>query len=138
MIRSTKQNKSLGSSPSNGQNKPLINFNTMVVMRLTLSIIFVRGFFAFFFYFLGIILRFTNKKDREKRSPFECGFDALEFFRNPFSIRFFLIAIQFLIFDIEISLAFPMALASFRGLQRGIIINLGVFFFMVTIGFLHE
>ena len=98
----------------------------------------VRGMFAFLFYFLGLFLRFTNNKDREKSSPFECGFDALEFFRNPFSVRFFLIAVQFLIFDIEISIAFPIVLASFSGLQGGIIFNLGIFFFLVTIAFFHE
>lgn len=101
-------------------------------------IIIVRGFFSFLFFFLGVFLRFTNKKDREKSSPFECGFDALEFFRNPFSVRFFLVAIQFLIFDIEISIAFPMVLASFSGMYAGILVNLGSFFLIVTLGFLHE
>ena len=107
-------------------------------MRLAFLIILSSGCLSFLFFFLGLFLSFNNKKDREKSSPFECGFDALEFFRNPFSIRFFLIAIQFLIFDIEISLAFPIALASFSRLQTSVIINLGVFFLVVTLGFLHE
>ncbi len=59
---------------------------------------------------LAFLLGLKSKEDSEKSSPFECGFLPQINSRNPFSMHFFLIAIVFLIFDVELVLLFPFIL----------------------------
>nr|YP_010415019.1 NADH dehydrogenase subunit 3 [Littoraria melanostoma]URW97541.1 NADH dehydrogenase subunit 3 [Littoraria melanostoma] len=87
---------------------------------------------------LGWILSKRALSDREKNSPFECGFDPIKSARLPFSLRFFLLAIIFLIFDVEIVLLFP-ALASMTT-SFSFNMSISVFFFLVIliVGLFHE
>lgn len=57
---------------------------------------------------IGAILG-PNKPDKAKLSPYECGFDALGDARIPFDVRFYLVAILFIIFDLETAFLFPWA-----------------------------
>nr|QLM01560.1 NADH dehydrogenase subunit 3 [Palaemon longirostris] len=76
--------------------------------------------------------------DREKCSPFECGFDPKGSARLPFSLRFFLIAIIFLIFDVEITLLLPLiSTLSLTKINTWVVT--GTFFLLVLlIGLYHE
>jgi len=88
--------------------------------------------------FLAYILSMRSYKDREKSSPFECGFDPKNKARLPFSTRFFLLAVIFLVFDIEIVLLMPAPICLVRGVEVSFLVGVVVFLLILLLGLLHE
>nr|QUB07013.1 NADH dehydrogenase subunit 3 [Cassidinae sp. N35] len=88
-----------------------------------------------------MILNFSSKKsfhDKEKNSPFECGFDPKSSSRSPFSLQFFLIAIIFLIFDVEIILLMPIIKIIKYSSITSLMISSNFFLMVLIMGFFHE
>jgi len=75
---------------------------------------------------LGYVLG-THRPDSEKLSPYECGFESFEDARMKFDVRYYLVAILFIIFDLEIAFLFPWAI---------VLDQIGLFGFMAMVVFL--
>nr|YP_010688243.1 NADH dehydrogenase subunit 3 [Fissuleon brevigonarcus]WBR65437.1 NADH dehydrogenase subunit 3 [Fissuleon brevigonarcus] len=88
-----------------------------------------------------LIASLLSKKsfyDREKNSPFECGFDPKCSARIPFSLHFFLIAIIFLIFDVEIALLLPVIIIMKYSSMLIWLSTTAFFLFILLVGLYHE
>nr|YP_009185859.1 NADH dehydrogenase subunit 3 [Liogluta microptera]ALO70663.1 NADH deshydrogenase subunit 3 [Liogluta microptera] len=87
---------------------------------------------------LASIISKKTFMDREKSSPFECGFDPKSSARMPFSLQFFLIAVIFLIFDVEITLLIPFILIMKISSIKIYMISLMFFLLILLLGLYHE
>ncbi len=78
-----------------------------------------------------------NKPDPEKLSPYECGFEAFEDARMKFDVRYYLIAILFILFDLEIAFLFPWAIVLNEIGMFGFA-SMMVFLAILVVGFVYE
>jgi NADH-quinone oxidoreductase subunit A len=85
---------------------------------------------------LGWLLA-PNRPDSEKLSPYECGFEAFEDARMKFDVRFYLVAILFIIFDLEIAFLFPWAVVLDTIGLAGFV-AMALFLFILVVGFIYE
>ena len=85
---------------------------------------------------LGKILA-PHKPNNQKNSPYECGFEAFEDARMKFDVRYYLVAILFILFDLEITFLFPWAVVlDTLGLQGFIVMM--IFLGILVVGFIYE
>nr|YP_010454111.1 NADH dehydrogenase subunit 3 [Inioteuthis japonica]QXJ42101.1 NADH dehydrogenase subunit 3 [Inioteuthis japonica] len=87
---------------------------------------------------IGLIINKRSYKDREKNSPFECGFDPSINTRAPFSMRFFLLAVIFLIFDVEIILLMPLTMNIMNSNTHWPLTSSIMFLIILLLGLMHE
>ena len=85
---------------------------------------------------LGFVLG-PHRPDPDKLAPFECGFEAFEDSRMKFDVRYYLVAILFVLFDLEIAFLFPWAVA-LRSVGHFGIASMGVFLAILVVGFVYE
>ena len=78
-----------------------------------------------------------QKPDAEKNSPYECGFDPFDDARTKFDVRFYLVAILFIIFDLEVAFLFPWAV-SLKEIGVAGFWSMMAFLTVLTIGFIYE
>nr|WNH22941.1 NADH dehydrogenase subunit 3 [Scophthalmus aquosus] len=100
------------------------------VMLITLTISIILTLVAFWLPHMS--------PDYEKLSPYECGFDPVGSARLPFSLRFFLVAILFLLFDLEIALLLPLPWGDQLSSPLLSLIWASIILFLLTLGLVYE
>ena len=102
-----------------------------VLLFLLFSIIFSHGVLS-----LSFIVS-PKKPSNEKLSPYECGFEPFDDARTKFDIRFYLVALLFIIFDLEVAFLFPWAI-SLKNIGLFGYTSMMIFLIILTIGFIYE
>lgn len=96
----------------------------------------VAGAFGVILYGIGFALG-RGRKDKEKLSAYECGFEAFEDTRNRFDVRYYLVAILFILFDLELAFFVPWAI-SLDAIGLFGLGAMGVFLALLVVGFIYE
>ena len=102
-----------------------------IILFLVIALILSAGFIL-----INFLLSPSNP-DPEKLSAYECGFEPFNDSRMEFDVRFYLVAILFIIFDLEIAFLFPWAISLGKIGIFGFI-SMMIFLFILTIGFIYE
>ena len=102
-----------------------------IILFLVIALILSAGFI-----FINFLLS-PNNPDPEKLSAYECGFEPFNDSRMEFDVRFYLVAILFIIFDLEIAFLFPWAI-SLGAIGIFGFVSMMIFLFILTIGFIYE
>ena len=85
---------------------------------------------------LGFLMG-SGRKDDQKLSPYECGFEAFDDSRMKFDVRYYLVAILFIIFDLEIAFLFPWAV-SLDTVGKFGLLAMALFLAILVVGFIYE
>ena len=87
----------------------------------------------------GVLARLSGSQnpDAEKLSPYECGFEAFEDARMKFDVRYYLVAILFILFDLEIAFLFPWAIV-LRDIGWFGVAAMAIFLGILVVGFIYE
>ena len=96
----------------------------------------VAGFIGLALMIAPFLLAYRNP-DPEKVSAYECGFNAFDDARMKFDVRFYLVSILFIIFDLEVAFLFPWA-AAFKDVGAYGFWSMMVFLAILTVGFIYE
>ncbi len=92
-------------------------------------------------FIVASLLMAPSNPDSEKLSAYECGFNAFDDARMKFDVRFYLVSILFIIFDLEVAFLFPWAVSIFDLSRAGMIFgfwSMMVFLGVLTVGFIYE
>nr|YP_010451222.1 NADH dehydrogenase subunit 3 [Hippocampus bargibanti]UTV01003.1 NADH dehydrogenase subunit 3 [Hippocampus bargibanti] len=106
-------------------------------MNLLIIVLMMVFLISILLIFVSFWLPLTNP-DTEKLSPYECGFDPLGSARLPFSLRFFLVAILFLLFDLEIALLLPLPWGMQNIIPMTTLLWSSLIIILLTIGLIYE
>ncbi len=101
-----------------------------------LLLFLIAGAIGSFLLLVGWILS-PKLVSKAKESAYECGFEAFEDARLPFDVKFYLVAILFIIFDLETAFLFPWALAV-KHLNLSSVLAMGLFVGLLLVGFIYE
>lgn len=104
-----------------------------LITILTLPLIVARALLI-----LGGLISVKQKPDREKPTPYECGFEPAHKARLPFSLRFFILTVIFLVFDIEIAIILPLGIIRFGLPSSHLLITSFTVILILTAGLFHE